>query len=88
MELWIVLIILTVLVTGGVWGSIILSGLFKGRELKLQAPADDPRLAELSEDHHQFEARLARLEEEVSFFRELQRPEKPTQLPNPEEDGS
>lgn len=84
MELWIVLIILTVLVTSGVWGSIILSGLFKGRTLKLQTPTDDPRIGELREDHHQLEARLERLEEEVGFFRELQQPENPTQLPSPD----
>ena len=87
MELWIVLIILTVLVTAGVWGSIILSGLFKRRALKHQTPTDDPRIGELREDHHQLEARLERLEEEVSFFRELQQPENPTQLPSPEKGG-
>ena len=84
MALWIVLIILTVLVTTGVWGSIILSGPFKGRTLKLQTPTDDPRIGELREDHHQLEARLERLEEEVGFFRELQQPENPTQLPSPD----
>ncbi|NNK49256.1 MAG: hypothetical protein HKP01_10320 [Gemmatimonadetes bacterium] len=87
MALWIVLIILTVLVTGGVWGSIILAGLFKGRTVKLQAPADDPRVGELREDHRQLEARLERLEEELSFFRELQQPESPTQLPSPDQGG-
>jgi hypothetical protein len=84
MELWLVLIVLTVLITGGVWGSIILSGLFKGRALKLQVPRDDPRIDDLIEENQQLEARLARLEEEVGFFRELQQPETPTQLPNPE----
>ena len=84
MELWIVFIILTVLVTGGVWGSIILTGLFKLRRDKLLTHTSDPRIDELNEDHLQLEARLQRLEEEVSFFRELQRPEDPTQLPNPE----
>jgi hypothetical protein len=88
MELWIVLIILTVLVTTGVWGSIILSGLFKRHTLKLQTPTNDPRIGELRENHHQLEARLERLEEEVSFFRELQQPGSPTQLPSPEKGGS
>jgi len=88
MELWLTLIILTVLVTGGVWGSIILSGLFKGRELKLRAPTEDPRIDELREDHQQLEARLERLEEEVGFFRELQKPEEPTRLPSPKKGGS
>ncbi len=83
MELWIVLIILTVLITGGVWGSIILNGLFKGRALKLQAPSADPRIDELMADNQQLEARLERLEEEISFFRELKKPDTPDQLPNP-----
>ncbi|NNM05335.1 MAG: hypothetical protein HKO65_09545 [Gemmatimonadetes bacterium] len=88
MPLWITLIILTVLFTGGVWGSIILFGLFKNRALKLQASSgDDPRIDELREDHHQLEARLQRLEEEIGFFRELQKPEDPTRLPKPGESG-
>ena len=58
MELWLTLIILTVLVTAGFWGSIILSGLFKWRTRKLQTPTDDPRIDELREDHLQLEARL------------------------------
>jgi hypothetical protein len=85
--LWLILIVLTVLVTGGVWGSLIISGLFKGRALELQPPADDPRIDELRGDHQQLEARLERLEEEVSFFRELQQPEDPTQLRNPEKNS-
>ena len=84
MELWLTLIVLTGLVTGGVWGSIILSGLFKGRTLKLQTPPDDPRIDQLEEDHHRLEAQVERLEEEISFFRELQQPENPTQLPSPD----
>lgn len=87
MALWLVLIILTVLVTGGVWGSIILLGLFKMRAEKLQMPTQDPRFDELNEDHRQLEARLDRLEEEVGFFRELRMPEDPTQLPSPEKGG-
>jgi len=84
MELWLTIIVLTVLVIGGVWGSIILSGLFKRRTNKLLTPTDDPRIDQLEEDHHRLEAQLARLEEEISFFRELQKPEIPTQLPSPE----
>ncbi len=87
MPLWLTLVILTMLVSAGVWGSIILSGLFKGRTLKLQTPPDDPRIDELREDHYQLEARLERLEGEVSFFRELQEPENPTQIPSPGKGG-
>ena len=84
MEMWIVLIILTGLGIVGVWGSIILSTVFKRRADRLQTPTDDLRFGELREDHDQLEARLERLEEEVSFFRELRRPEIPTQLPSPD----
>ena len=84
MELWLILLVLTVIVTGGVWGSIILTGLFKMRANRLLAPGDDPRIDQLEEDHHRLEAQVARLEEEVSFFRELQKPQTPNQLPNPD----
>jgi len=79
MELWLTLIVLTSLIISGVWGSIILSGLFKRRELK-NTP-DDPRFEELQEENHQIEARIGRLEEEIGFLTELQRPEAPPQLP-------
>lgn len=88
MELWLIALVLTVIVTGGVWGAIILSGLFKMRANKLATPADDPRIGQLEEDHLRLEAQVARLEEEVSFFRELRKPEAPTQLPGPEADDS
>ncbi|MCL7959399.1 MAG: hypothetical protein M8861_04315 [marine benthic group bacterium] len=83
MELWLIALVLTVIVTGGVWGSIVLSGLFKMRASKLAAPADDPRIGQLEEDHLRLEAQIARLEEEISFFRELRKPEIATQLPSP-----
>ena len=83
MDPFITAVILTVLVISGVWGSIILSGLFKRRAMKLEAHPDAPRFEELREDHNQLEARLERLEEELSFFRELHGPETPTQLPRP-----
>lgn len=84
MELWLIALVLTVIVTGGVWGAIILSGLFKMRASKLAAPADDPRIGQLEEDHLRLEAQVARLEEEIGFFRELQKPSAPTQLPGPD----
>ena len=83
MELWIVFIILTAMIVGGVWGSIILSGLFKKRNLK--SPPDDPRFEVLREENQQIEARLERLEEEIGFFRELQKPENLPQLTSSEE---
>lgn len=83
MERWLVLIVMTALITGGVWGSIILSGLFKRRSLR--SSLDDPRFERLTEENQQLEARLERLEEEVGFLRELQRPGAPPQLPGPEQ---
>ena len=83
MELWLIALVLTVIVTGGVWGAIILSGLFRMRASKLVTPADDPRIDQLEEDHRRLETQIERLEEEISFFRELQKPEIPTQLPGP-----
>ena len=79
MERWLVLIVMTALITGGVWGSIILSGLFKRRSLR--SSLDDPRFERLAEENQQLEARLERLEEEIQFLRELRKPETPPQLP-------
>jgi hypothetical protein len=59
-------------------------GLFKGRTNKRLTPIDNPRIDQLEEDHLRLEAQVARLEEEIGFFRELKRPEIPTQLPGPE----
>ena len=78
MDLWLVSIVLTALIVGGVWGSIILSGLFKKRSLK--SLPEDPRFEVLREENQQLEVRLERLEEEIGFIRELQKPEAPPQL--------
>ena len=85
MELWLVSIVLTALIIGGVWGSIILSGLFKKRSL-MSLP-EDPRFEVLREENQQLEARLERLEEEIGFIRELQKPEAPPLLNRSEETG-
>ena len=87
MELWLVLIVLAAFAVGGVWGSIILSGLFN-KWRQLPTPTDDARIDQLEEDHHGLEAQVERLEEEIRFFRELQQPEIPTQLPSPDREGS
>jgi hypothetical protein len=83
MELWLVLIILTVLVTVGVWGAIFLSGLFQRWNLK--GPPTDPRFEVLREENQHLEARLERLEEEVGFLRELRKPDPRPQLPSSDE---
>jgi hypothetical protein len=81
MNPFITAVVLTVLVISGVWGSLIISGLLKRRQLKPGTPLDNPRIEELREDHHRLEVRLARLEEEVRFLRELRSPKAHTQLP-------
>jgi hypothetical protein len=80
---FILVIVVTVLTVGGVWGSVILSGLMKRRAMKLEAGPDDPRIEQLQEGYGLLEARLEQLEEEVSFFRELHRPDSPPQLGSP-----
>lgn len=78
------ILVLTVVIVSGVWGSIILAGLFRRWNRKLERPAEDPRISALQENHEQLEARLERLEEEIGFFRELSRPEPPSHLPGPD----
>ena len=85
MDPFITIIVFTVLVIGGVWGSVIISALMKRQTLKLEALSEDPRVDEVQEDQLRLEARLEQLEEEVVFFRELHKPETPSQLPAPED---
>ena len=81
-------VVFSVLITGGVWGSLVLAALLKRFSRKLESHPDDPRFEELREDTHQLEARLERLEEEVIFFRELHKPESPVQLRSPDPNDS
>ncbi len=81
-------VVAIVLIMSGVWGSLIIWGLLKRRDLKPGPQSDDPRIEELQEDHRQLEARLGQLEEEVSFFRELKAPEPPAQLRSPDASDS
>jgi len=79
------ILMVTVLVIGGVWGSVVISALMKRKHLKLQSPGPDPRIDELQADYRQLEGRLDNLEEELGFFRELHKPEASAQLPSPED---
>ena len=81
-------IVFIVLITGGIWGSMVLAALLKRLSPKLESRADDPLIEELRQDTHQLEARLDRVEEELSFFRELHEPESPVQLPSPDPNDS
>lgn len=82
---FVLILAVTALVVGGVWGSVVLSGLMRRRAIKLESGAEDPRMGELEEGHRLLEVRLEQLEEEVSFLRELRRPESPPQLDSPED---
>ena len=73
--LGVVAVPLMALVISGVWGSIILHGLLRRRERRLDSAGDDPRIEALSEEHRLLEARLEQLEEEVGFFRQLHAPD-------------
>jgi hypothetical protein len=84
MNPFVTLVVLTVLIISGVWGSIIIAGIFKRHPPKLNTRPDDPRFDVLQEEHHQLEVRFERLEEEIGFFRELHKPETPSQLPRPD----
>lgn len=86
--LFILIVAVTVLLVGGVWGSVILSGLMKRRTMKLESRGADPRIDELQEGQRLLEARLEQLEEEVSFFRELRGPESPPRLSSPDGESS
>ena len=83
MHPWLVAIVLMALVVVGHWGSIIFSGLFGRRSLK--DPPGDSEFEVLRDEDRQLEARIERLEEEIDFLRELQRPMAPRQITSSEE---
>ena len=85
---FVLIVAVTILVIGGVWGLAIVQGLMKQRALKLERRGEDPRIGEIQEGHRLLEARVEQLEEEVGFFRELHRPDAPPQLSSPEEDAT
>ena len=77
---FILIVFVTVATIGGAWCWVLLSGWMKRRAIKLESAAEDPRVGEVQESHRLLEARVEQLEEEVSFFRELHRPDPPPQL--------
>ncbi len=81
-------VVFILMIVSGVWGSMVLAALLKRFSRKLESRADDPLIEELRQDTHQLEARLDRVEEELSFFRELHEPESPVQLPSPDPNDS
>ena len=80
MDPFITTVVAIVLIFSGVWGTMLLRWILQRGSRTLEAPADDPRIAELVEDHQLLEHRLQRIEEELTFLRELHQPEPPGQL--------
>ena len=75
----VVMFVVIILVFGGIWGTVLISGLMKRRS-NLLAPQDEARLKELAQAQQMLEARLVKLEDEVSFLRELKKPDAAARL--------
>jgi len=88
MEPFIGLVVFFVLLFSGVWGSMVLFTRLKSSSSRLDSRPDDPRIEEIREDTHQLEARLERVEEELSFLQELYKPESPVRLRSPDSHDS
>ena len=73
-------IVLTILLIGGVWGSIVIAALLSRRSASLESGPGNRLIDALREDHRLLEARFEQLEEEVVFLRELKKPESPAGL--------
>jgi len=76
------------IIFSAVWGSIFLGAYVKRLYGDRDSRPDDLFFAGLREETQQFESRLDRIEEELAFFRELNRPDSAPQLRPPEEDDS
>ena len=76
------------IVFSAVWGSIFLGAYVRRLSKDHDSRPDDLLFEGLREDTQEFETRLARVEEELSFLRELNRPESSAQLQPPESDDS
>jgi len=74
------------IIFSAVWGSIFLGAYVKRLYGDHDSRSDDMLLAGLRDETRLFEDRLTRVEEELEFMRELNRPEPPTQLKSPEAD--
>lgn len=72
------------IVFSAVWGSIFLAHLLKRSSETLDSAGGDPRLTRLQEETDQLERRLAIVEDELGFFKELRAPDGPPSLPAPD----
>ena len=70
-----------------VWGSIFLAARLKRSSRELGAGPDGPIQGRLHDEWEQLEARVATLEDELEFFRELRSPQSSAKLPLPEDDS-
>jgi hypothetical protein len=77
-------LVFVLIVFSAVWGSVFLAHLLKRSSRTLDSGGDDPRLARLQEETEHLERRLAIVEDELSFFRELRAPDTPPGLPAPD----
>lgn len=82
------LIALIFLFFSAFWGSVFLAAVVKRFSRKLEAPPDNPLIEALREDTHELETRLARVEEELRFFRELREPDPSARLRSPDANDS
>jgi hypothetical protein len=84
MELFPLLVIALIFV--GIWGTMLVSARVKQISEGSAPPPDDRLLDEFREATRLLEARLERVEEELTFYKELRAPEVAKELPAPEED--
>lgn len=78
----VILAVLILLVTVGVWGHAVIRGRMERKTLEAGGGGAD--LAALRDDYAQLEGRLQQVEEELDFLRRLREPGKAAELPGPE----
>ena len=81
MPIFIFPLVAIALIFAGVWGSMILSAHLKRLPSGSDPSSDSGEIEELREGTHLLEARVERLEEDLSFFRGLYQSESPLPLP-------
>jgi hypothetical protein len=84
------------IIFSAMWGSVVLATLLKERHRKLDARLEsqlgsglgDGELAEIHEELVRLSARMERMEDDVGFFTELNRPNQPAQLTEADRPGA
>ena len=88
--------VLMLIIFSAMWGSVVLVTLLKERHKKLDARLEsqlgpgmgDAELAEVHEELARLSARMERMEDDVRFFTELNRPSQPAQLTEADRPGA